>query len=134
MNLQEFKDRLAAQGVSYETFKERVFNYCTHTINTEEDVENLVFWSKDFRAVMMLAFAWWRSPERYNFWKTVADETHCTLSVIQTLKDFASSTRTVTISDHNEPKTLVCECGAEKCKTPHSHWCPIWKGGLDGNV
>ncbi len=19
---------------------------------------------------------------------------------------------------------VVCECGAEKCKLPHSHWCP----------
>lgn len=22
---------------------------------------------------------------------------------------------------------LKCECGAEKCKTTHAHWCPMWK-------
>jgi len=30
--------------------------------------------------------------------------------------------------DYSYPKPSACDCGAEKCRTTHAHWCSTRKG------
>ena len=54
-----------------------------------------------------------------NYWKFVAD----TLDTSLNQKSVAVlESQPVALNDH-----VVCECGAEKCRTSHANWCPMYK-------
>jgi hypothetical protein len=145
MNLQEFKDRLNAQGVSYETFKERIRR--TYILWPEPELERFITSSNTFIYIIG-AIVWSTTPEGKDFWEAVANETRN--SGYKSTRDHAAEawlrdvvakhadakclgTLPVTLppiegfSYQGEPKTPVCECGGEKCRLPHVHWCPMWK-------
>jgi len=136
MDLQEFKDRLEAQGVSYETFKERVFKYALAHITTAEQIEGYITYSRSFDEAMQYSFSWHVTPEGHDYWLNVAHETRNSGYKITRdhaaeawLKGLVEADIASILPDYNLliPKAPVCECGGEKCGLPHVHWCPMWK-------